>query len=796
MHIAVLAPSPVPFCIGGAENLCWGLVHAINQCTTHQAELIKLPSREANLWDLIETYRRFSQLDLSHFDIVISTKYPTWMVSHPRHICYLLHRLRGLYDAYHFSGLPETYETSHPAIKEFLRFIRRHRGVRAALAEGFDRLRALRDRGDLPPDVLEFPGPFAREVTHFLDNIGLASDAVFKFYAIAHTVSRRTEYFPAGCSVEVVYPPSHLQGFWCGTDDYLFTVSRLDGPKRVALLIEAMQYVKSDITLKISGTGPDAERLQLMARHDERIVFLGFVKDAEVVDLYANALAVPYIPYDEDYGLVTIEAMMSGKPVVTVLDAGGPNEFVRNNETGFSVPANPQALAERLDYLCQQREEAKQMGREARRCVQHITWEGTIARLLEEKDDLIARPAKKKQRRRITIAASFPIYPPRGGGQNRIYYLYRQLAHHFDVEIVTLAHETAASFCGEIAPGMCEIRIPKSAEHEEAEAKLSSKVDWVAITDVALPQLYRLTPAYVEALRTSTARADFVVASHPYMFPAIREMSDKPLWYEAQDVEADLKQTILPDTTEGHALLKQVEDVEKTCCQQSALIMVCAKEDGDRFQDLYGVEWEKIVETPNGVDLNTVRYVSLAERQAKKEALGLDSTFTVLFLGSLHGPNIEAVRTIFGFAKELPNVNFLIAGSVGLALQGEAIPANIGLMGVVDDDTKDTILGIADLAINPMLSGSGTNLKMLDYCAAGLPVLSSPHGTRGLALVDQEHLTVVGLTQFPATIHQLRENWEHLAPQVERARTCVMANYDWAVIGQNLAREVVRRFGR
>ena len=65
MKIAVIGPSPVPFTIGGIENLMWGLCETINQTTEHQCELIKLPSRELNFWDLIETYYSFYKLDVS-----------------------------------------------------------------------------------------------------------------------------------------------------------------------------------------------------------------------------------------------------------------------------------------------------------------------------------------------------------------------------------------------------------------------------------------------------------------------------------------------------------------------------------------------------------------------------------------------------------------------------------------------------------------------------------------------------------------------------------------------------------
>src|SRR5687768_9875981 len=103
MKIGIVAPSPVPFCIGGAENLWWGLLHYLNQATDHQAELIKLPSPDLSFWQIIDSYHAFARLDLTHFDLLISSKYPGWMVQHPNHLCYLTHRLRGLYDTYHFT---------------------------------------------------------------------------------------------------------------------------------------------------------------------------------------------------------------------------------------------------------------------------------------------------------------------------------------------------------------------------------------------------------------------------------------------------------------------------------------------------------------------------------------------------------------------------------------------------------------------------------------------------------------------------------------------------------------------
>ncbi|TVP61803.1 MAG: glycosyltransferase [Nodularia sp. (in: Bacteria)] len=793
MRIAIVAPSPVPFCIGGAENLWWGLLEHINQQTPHQAELIKLPSPERNFWELIDSYKNFAQLDLNHFDLVISGKYPAWMIQHPNHICYMLHRLRGLYDTYHFTGCPETYNSNNQEITALQQLMRGNQGNRKALQEFFARLEQLRFSKKLPEDALQFPGSLIREIVHFLDGVGLAPSAIKKYAAIADNVAKRQNYFPIDSAVEVIYPPSHIKFFIRGNNDYLFTVGRLDNAKRISLLIQAMKYVKANIQLKIAGTGPDADDLKKLAGEDERIIFLGFVNDQEITSFYADALAVPYVPYDEDYGLVTIEAMMSGKPVLTTTDAGGPNEFVINGETGYSVPPDPQALAERIDYLYEHRDEAQQMGLTGRKLVAGINWENAVARLLGKSTPSTSIPEIKK-RQKITVALTFPVFPPRGGGQSRVFHLYRHLASHFDIEIVSFTNPDQEVFRGEIAPNLYETRIPKSKQHQEQEWLIEKKVG-VPITDVVMPELYSLTPAYMEALKTSVESSDFVVASHPYLLPAIQAVSNKPIWYEAHNFEFELKKSVLPNNPVGRDLLAATRKVEEECCLVSQLIMVCSSDDATTLHKNYHINLNKIIEVPNGVDLETVSYFELEKRHLKKKELGLDANFTALFLGSWHSPNLEAVRHIFKIAAKLPDVNFLVIGSVGLALRDQERPVNVGLMGAVDEATKDTAFAVADVALNTVTFGSGTNLKMLEYFAAGIPVISTPVGARGLGIEDSKHCIVIEVEKFAEAIAHLRD--EELATKrtrIETAQRYVQEKFDWQAIAKNFIQDINYNF--
>jgi glycosyltransferase involved in cell wall biosynthesis len=788
MKIAIVAPNPVPFGIGGAENLWWGLLHEINQHTSHKADLIKLPSREAGLWELISSYKQFFYLDLSHFDLVISGKYPAWMVQHKEHTCYMLHRLRGLYDTYQFMGLPDVCETQHTEVLGFLKFIRRTTPTAQILPELFARLDILGADSSISEDIFKFPGAFSKEVIHFLDDAGLAQNAVKKYAAISSTVAKRQDYFPPSARVDVIYPPSNLRGFYCGSDEYFFTVSRLDGPKRIAMLIEAMQLVESNIKLKIAGTGPDEDALMRLANGNPRIEFLGFVNDCEVIDLYANALAVPYIPYDEDYGLVTIEAMMSEKPVLTVSDSGGPTEFVRNGENGFCVSPTIDALAERLDFLCNHRSECRQMGRNGKKMVSDITWENTVSSLLGETKNHKAYSFSPSRKKKLTVAVSFPIYPPYGGGQSRIYHLYRHLAKWWQIDIVSFAGVQDAPFEGEIAPGLKEIRIPKSQEHELQEQRLSKAVGWIPVTDIAMPRLHSLTPAYANALRKSINDSDAVIASHPYLAGALFEVAGgMPLWFEAQDVEIDLKTQMLGNSSTAIKLLSEIRKAEAECWKRAAVTYACSTADLDRLRELYGSPNGLLIEVPNGVSLEDVPFTSLSDRKTLKEKLRLSDAKVAIFMGSWHPPNIEAIENILRFAQELSDVYFLIVGSGGLAFNNRSLPNNVGITEVVDDEMKSVILSVADVALNPMLSGSGTNLKMLDYFAAGIPVISTPFGARGLGCEHGRELLLSDINEFIPSIRNVFLNTDDVLNQIiAHARHIAIEKYDWEKIARNL----------
>ena len=115
----------------------------------------------------------------------------------------------------------------------------------------------------------------------------------------------------------------------------------------------------------------------------DRITFLGSVDDEQLLELYENALAVVYPPFDEDFGYVTLEGFLARKPVITCTDSGGPNEFVVNDVNGFSVAPEPEEVAGAINAVAADRGKAARLGDAGYELAKTVTWDGVIETLVQ-----------------------------------------------------------------------------------------------------------------------------------------------------------------------------------------------------------------------------------------------------------------------------------------------------------------------------------------------------------------------------------------------------------------------------
>lgn len=773
MKIALIAPSPVPFLIGGAENLWSGWISALNAQPGVEADLIKLPTAERSFWEIVDSYRRWSELDLSHFDRVISTKYPAWMVEHADHHVYLQHKLRGLYDTWpgHF---PTDVACDAAPVDALLRTLNNAKGERGALPDIFAALEVLRAEAlDLPSDLFSLPGALIRKVVHALDDIGLARTAIRRYAAISETVRARAGYFPTGADVEVIHHPTLPR---TGStepspipQDAIFTASRLDQPKRLDWVIKAYLAADIDTPLVIAGDGPCRPALEQLAEGHPNIRLVGRLTDAELAAAYERALFVTFVPDREDYGLITLEALQAGKPVLTCSDSGGVTELIRDGENGLICEPTTEGLAIGMRRLATDSELRERLAQQARPSVAHIRWPALAA--------AFSRPWP-----RVAVVNTFPIYPPQNGGQVRMFQLYQRLAAYADIRIVNLGPHRGTPQQRALVSGLEEVVVPMSTALAMFDRDLSRQLR-APSGDVAPMLRPELVPQWLEAIEQACEWADVVVACHPYGYPAIRRVWDGPVVYESLNVEADLKAAIFPHAREQIAA---VAEVERQCARTAPVVFCCSLEDAARMRERHSLD-----ETPrlvaNGVDAASYAELPLEEASRLREKLGLGATRIALFIGSLHGPNIDALRALGDVAQALPEMAFVVLGSVCNAAGLPEFASNIHLVGRVSDVELRGWLGAADVGLNPMVSGSGTNLKMLEYAAAGLPIVSTPFGGRGGILLAGQHYVAADVERFAEAIDNLLG--QRMATErkrmIESAKQRATAEGDWhAIAGQ------------
>ena len=172
----------------------------------------------------------------------------------------------------------------------------------------------------------------------------------------------------------------------------MFYPSRVTPIKRQFLAVEAMAHTRTPVRLVIAGepvnttVRDDLQRAAAASGAGSRIDFrFRWIPEDEKVQLLARCLAVPYLPLDEDsYGYPSLEASHARKAIITLTDAGGALEFVRDGQEGLVVEPTPAALGAAFDRLYEDRALAERLGEAsfARRAELKIDWEHVVGRLV------------------------------------------------------------------------------------------------------------------------------------------------------------------------------------------------------------------------------------------------------------------------------------------------------------------------------------------------------------------------------------------------------------------------------
>jgi glycosyltransferase involved in cell wall biosynthesis len=343
-RVAVVTSSP-PLTEGGHLIIARAIVDALRSMG-HEADLVTTPQnrfgRQASAY--LATWMTDVGVDGAgrRVDQVISLRFPSYAVRHPAHVCWLNHTMREYYDLW-------------PRFRATL-------GRRAVVKE-----------------------KIRRRLIHAADRYLLTRN-VDRLFVQSRTIRKRLEVLGPVPST-VLHPPPPARPYRCeGYGDYLFAVSRLAPLKRFDLLLRALaEPAARGIRCVLAGDGEERDRLGALARTlgvDGRVEMIGGVDSAGLVHHLARCRAVVFIPYEEDYGFVTVEAFAAAKPVVTCRDSGGPAELVRDGEQGIVCAPEPAALASAMRRVMDDRAAAERMGAAAKRVADGMSWPATVRELL------------------------------------------------------------------------------------------------------------------------------------------------------------------------------------------------------------------------------------------------------------------------------------------------------------------------------------------------------------------------------------------------------------------------------
>jgi glycosyltransferase involved in cell wall biosynthesis len=328
---------------GGAELHAQGLADAL-RAAGHSIHMVRLPF---NYWPSREVWRSmdiwegqdWTPYGGGQIELMICLKFPAYLLNHPNKAVWLLHQHRPAYELF---GSQSGFTTTPEDL-------------------------ALRER------IIR------------TDSLSLGSGS--PVYTNSQRVSERLLHFNGINSAPLYHPPFGAEDFACSEAlPFIFYPSRLETLKRQHLLIEAIAECPAPVGAVIAGEGgarKDLERLIEKLDVGHRVRLVGHIDRQQMLDLYANCLGVFFGPFDEDYGYVTLEAMLSGKPVITCTDSGGPLEFVRHDETGFITAPHSQSVAQAIGRLADDPARAREMGLAGRAAYEEagISWMQVVSAL-------------------------------------------------------------------------------------------------------------------------------------------------------------------------------------------------------------------------------------------------------------------------------------------------------------------------------------------------------------------------------------------------------------------------------
>ncbi|GAB7055263.1 hypothetical protein JCM16163A_20090 [Paenibacillus sp. YK5] len=388
--------------------------------------------------------------------------------------------------------------------------------------------------------------------------------------------------------------------------------------------------------------------------------------------------------------------------------------------------------------------------------------------------------------RNLLVMNHFPtIFPPDTGGVLRYFHIYHQLSQCYDITLLSQKFTPKVEVI-HYSDTFREFRMPVEDAHYRITEQLKSEgtgpefSTHAALCCALIDEPARTFLHYYHRLYPT---ADIIIHDSPFLLKHdVHFGSDhKPRIYNSHNLESEFAKHVWYGAR-SHDYIKLVTRLEETLVRQATLVFATSEQERDGFIKAFSSDPSKIKIAPNGIHPG-------AWKPRIKKRTG-NARVTAFFIGSMHQPNIEIVHFIISQLADLcGHMDFIIAGPCGDDFS-HVDKKNINILGQIDEKEKLQLFSEVNIAINPASFGTGTNIKTLEFLSAGIPLVSTQVGVRGLHLVQGTHYLHAEKENFAMTLNRISGNKALLEKIALHGQSYVNQTYSWEGIAKKLKEQI------
>ncbi|WNB91063.1 glycosyltransferase family 4 protein [Bacillus sp. NEB1478] len=374
--------------------------------------------------------------------------------------------------------------------------------------------------------------------------------------------------------------------------------------------------------------------------------------------------------------------------------------------------------------------------------------------------------------RKILVLNHFPtVFPPTSGGTLRYFHLYHELSNYYDITLLSQTN----SYKGGI------FRYSHTFREYKVENDLGHSVVNYENTLIKHMESTRFLTRFKDHFEELYKTCDIIIHESPFLVGYDEQLGldQKLRIYNSHNHEYLLASQIWKKD-KSRTYLPVLFECEKKLVNAADLVFATSETEKNSFINMYKKNPQQVKIAPNGIDANV--WLPRSEIANKRPQ--------VFFIGSCYPPNIESVEYIIHqLADRCPAMEFMIAGACCHSFSN-ITKYNVKLLGRIPHKQKLKFFSNVDLAINPMFTGAGVNLKTLEFLSAGLPLISTKFGVRGLPLLDHKHFILAEKEEFADKLNQFCCDKKILQTISLNGQTCINERFSWKAIVQNIRNEI------